>query len=308
MTTASGLRSERGLRARISPLSATVRLSFWILLAIYAGSRFLQVWRGHLSVVWVVVLHVVPPLLFAILHGAIAYRVRGILVFLGCCLVIGNLMENVGVQIGFPFGRYYFTDLMGPKIFAVPILLGLAYIGMAYVSWGVGQLMLGCTGRRLSGAQLFTLPLLASFVMVAWDLSMDPVWSTIMHAWIWLDGGAYFGVPVSNFFGWFLTVSLILQAFALWTRSHVDEENSLPAAYWRFPVVFYLASAAGNLLLSIPRLGAATVADPAGVRWRIGSITGTSALVSVLVMGAFALAACLQPADRNGEEYIRTGK
>src|SRR5258708_40162222 len=109
MTTASGMLSERGVRTRISPLSATVRLSFWILLAIYAGSRFLQVWRGHLSMVWVVVLHVVPPLLFAILHGAIAYRVRGILVFLGCCLVIGNLIENVGVQIGFPFGRYYFT-------------------------------------------------------------------------------------------------------------------------------------------------------------------------------------------------------
>jgi putative membrane protein len=45
--------------------------------------------------------------------------------------------------------------------------------------------------------------------MVAWDLSMDPVWSTVMHSWIWLQGGAYFGVPVSNFLGWYLTVYVI---------------------------------------------------------------------------------------------------
>jgi len=40
--------------------------------------------------------------------------------------------------------------------------------------------------------------------MTAWDLSMDPVWAEIYHAWVWRDGEAYYGVPISNFFGWLL--------------------------------------------------------------------------------------------------------
>jgi len=42
-------------------------------------------------------------------------------------------LSNLGVRTGFPFGHYSFTNLMGPKLFAVPILLGLAYVGMAYM-------------------------------------------------------------------------------------------------------------------------------------------------------------------------------
>lgn len=88
------------------------------------------------------------------------------------------------ILAGFPFGHYYFTDLMGPKIFNVPILLGFAYVGMGYLSWTLGCIILGIKQRPVFGWQLVRLPMTASFVMVAWDLSMDPVRSTIQHGWI----------------------------------------------------------------------------------------------------------------------------
>jgi uncharacterized membrane protein len=47
--------------------------------------------------------------------------------------------------------------------------------------------------------------------MVAWDLASDPVWATIVRAWVWRDGGVYFGVPLSNFFGWYLNVYILYQ-------------------------------------------------------------------------------------------------
>jgi hypothetical protein len=67
------------------------------------------------------------------------------------CVVVGNLSENLGVATGFPFGRYYFVELMGPKLFHVPVLLGLAYIGMAYVSWTLARLIAGilCAGAGI---------------------------------------------------------------------------------------------------------------------------------------------------------------
>jgi hypothetical protein len=54
-------------------------------------------------------------------------------------------------------------------------------------------------------------------------------------------------------------------------------------------VIFYAISAAGNLLLLIPRSGPSVVSDPSGVQWSVRSITAASALVSILTMGTFAL-------------------
>ena len=94
----------------------------------------------------IVVLHVLPPALFALLHGAIRYGIRGILAFVAVCLVVGNVSENLGIRTGFPFGHYYFTDLIGPSLLHVPILLGLAYVGMGYLCWTLGGLIVGEPG------------------------------------------------------------------------------------------------------------------------------------------------------------------
>ena len=85
-------------------------------------------------------------------------------------------MENLGVATGFPFGPYVFTGAMGPRIFAVPVLLGLAYIGMAWASWQIASAILGpvCVAAPLRRS--FTVPVTAAFAMTAWDSpAEDPV-------------------------------------------------------------------------------------------------------------------------------------
>jgi putative membrane protein len=52
--------------------------------------------------------------------------------------------------------------------------------------------------------------------MVLWDLAMDPASSTIQKLWIWEKGGGFFGVPLSNYVGWFLTVYVFMQLFAFY--------------------------------------------------------------------------------------------
>jgi uncharacterized membrane protein len=268
-----------------------VSLTLFGLLVLYAASRFLQVFPGNIPMLAIVALHVCCPAIFALIHGALRYGARGILIFLLLCLLMGNLFESLSVLTGFPYGHYYFTEVMGPKLFVVPVLLGLAYLGMGYLSWTLAGLILAETCRPLVGSRVVTLPLVASFVMVAWDLSMDPIWSTCVGAWIWLDGGAYFGVPVSNFFGWYLTVYLSYQLFALSRRGRLSNDNPLPRGYWHLAVLFYGISAAGNLLLLIPQTSTSLVSDPAGVQWRVNDITTACALNSVFTMGAFALMA-----------------
>src|SRR5580700_3725266 len=164
------------------------RVLLFALVLIYGAARVGQAFPDRIPMVAIVALHVLPALVFALVHGAVRYGVRGILIFTGLCLAIGNLTENLSILTGFPFGHYHFTDVMGPKIFQVPILLGLAYIGMGYCSWTVARVILGDAGQPLAGSRLVTRPLVAAFIMVAWDFSQDPVWANFVHGWQWHDG------------------------------------------------------------------------------------------------------------------------
>jgi len=284
-----------------SHLQRHVNIILWALIAVYAYSRVIQVFPARASMLTVVALHVLPPVLFALIHGAMLYRTRGILLFVAICLVVGNLFENLGVRTGFPYGHYYFTSLMGPKISVVPVFLGLAYVGMAYLSWCLANILLTNFRSCLAGARVVTVPLLAAVIMVAWDLAMDPIWSTVVHAWIWQRGGPYFGVPVSNFFGWYFVVYIIYQLFALYLRNRPVISQPLPPNYWHLPIVFYAASAAGNLVLAIPQHGISVVTDPTGVQWKVSSIVAACAVVSICLMGSFALLAWLRLAQSNAK-------
>jgi uncharacterized membrane protein len=272
---------------------------FWLccLIVVYAASRVLQVFPFRVPLLAIVALHVLPPIVFAWIHGAIRYGIRAILAFFAICIVVGNVVEKIGVLTGFPFGHYHFTAVMGPKIFQIPVFLGLAYLGMGYLSWTTADAILGSITAQLGKSRLFTLPLVAAFVMVAWDLASDPVWATIVRAWVWRDGGVYFGVPLSNFFGWYLNVYIVFQLFAFYLSRRARRVTPLAHNYWRLPILFYGVSAAGNLLLLIPWPGLTTVSDPSGRQWQVSSIVGACVLVSVFVMGAFAVTAWVRVAD-----------
>ncbi len=264
-------------------------------LVVYAIARLLEIVPSAIPRTAIVALDVLSAMAFALVHGARVYRLRGILTFSLICLLVGNVIENAGVVTGFPFGRYYFVQLMGPKLFHVPILLGLAYIGMAYVSFALARTILGAATRPISGSLMITVPLLACIVMTAWDLAQDPVWSTVLHGWVWRDGGAWFGVPISNYLGWCGTNFVISVFFALYLRqSRITGPESLPG----WPLLFYGLCAVANILQVLPTPRPDVVADPTGRLWRIADITRASALVSIFVMGAFVGLAWLRLARR----------
>jgi putative membrane protein len=265
-------------------------ISLAVLLAVYLFTRILQILPFSTPSTSIVALEVLSTLAFAFVHGAQHYRVRGILVFALISLAIGNALENLSIVTGFPFGHYDFLPLMGPQFLHVPVLLGLAYIGMAYVSWTLARIILGATRPIPTGEQIITLPLLASVIMTAWDFAQDPVWSTLLHAWRWRDGGRWFGVPLTNYAGWLLTVFLIYLVFALYLlRSSVSRVPSHP--HWRTAILLYALCAVGNVLQLFRPQPLEIVTDPGGAQWHTAAILRASALVSIFVMGSFALVA-----------------
>jgi putative membrane protein len=142
----------------------------------------------------------------------------------------------------------------------------------------------------------FAVPFIASFMMVAWDLGMDPTSSTIRHAWIWQQGGGYFGVPLTNYLGWFFTVYLFFQGFALSLRlrkaSREGEEPTFTRAYDAQAIVMY--AVIGLVIVANYLVGSTNTAvtDAVGVVWQTRSIAEAEATVTIYTMlFAAALAA-----------------
>jgi putative membrane protein len=229
--------------------------------------------------------------LFGLLHGASTYGWRGILFFLVVCLGVSNAFENLSIMTGFPFGWYHYSNAIGPKLFLVPLLIGPAYFGMGYLSWTLARTILSDEDTRLAGLLWFVTPVIASFIMVSWDLTIDPMMSTINGSWVWHNGGSYFGVPVSNFLGWYLTVYVFFQCSALFARRRFATYTKIPG-YWATPLFAYtsiiMAPILGLLLGSEP---ATVLADPVGHPWQVQDIRSVAALVCLFTALPFWLLA-----------------
>jgi len=272
--------------------------ALWGTLLLYVLSRVCQLYTDSLPTLLVVILHVIPPALFAIVHGSALYGWKGMSMFAVFCLGFGTLAESLSLRTGFPFGRYHFTDVMGPKVFQLPLLLALAYLGIGYVAWVLALLIVGYDGKPIRGARVLALPVLAALVMTAWDLSMDPTWSGLDHAWIWEQGGEFFGVPVTNFLGWFVTAYLYYQAFALYCRTGPVHFPTARQSFWLPAILVNAVCALGNPLILKQPMAPTIVTDAAGKQWATADLLGSCVLVSLLVMFPFALVAWLRVLER----------
>jgi uncharacterized membrane protein len=228
---------------------------------------------------------------FALVHGVRRYGWRHFLVFFMLTFVISWSYETSSILTGFPFGHYVYTDKLGPKLWLVPLLIMPAYFSMGYIAWTLGHVLLDRFDDRLAGAEVVLVPMLASFVMVMWDLVIDPASSTITGAWIWRDGGGYFGVPLVNFLGWYLCVFTIYPVFALYLQRSVDgtratsrrATNLGERSTWALPALMY---GAVTLTRLIQPLGddSVQVTSHDGHIWWTGDIHTATALVALFTM------------------------
>lgn len=282
----------RPLGGRSVPL---LEMVFWIFLAIYLALVIGFAWNPTpLAQVLAAI-----GILAACAHAALCYGWKDALALVAICVAITFAMENIGVATGWPFGHYHFEvgpDL--PHVGAIPIIVGPLWFGMGYFSWMVaGTLLGGATqARRSRRIELIALPIVAAFVMTQWDVVMDPPESTISKAWIWHDGGAHFGVPLSNYLGWLLTSWLFYQAFALYLnrRRYVSEQSAKQGCALRLvAILLYLAS---GLTHVTPWLigQSGEVVDAAGHVWRISDLRETAVVTMLFTMFLTSMLAALR--------------
>ena len=219
--------------------------------------------------------------------------------FLAICLVVTFSIENLGVLTGLPFGHYHFVVGAGlPHIGAIPVIVGFLYFGIGYPSWIVAGVLLDRAGLQPDNRfRLIALPLVASFVMVQWDVVMDPSSSTLGGAWVWHNGGGYFGVPMTNYLGWYLTVWIFFQAFAYWQFAQRNKQAfqavDRRSLFWLIPIFMYLGAGLCQVL-PLFTTEDAIIVDAGGRHWRAYDLRETTVIVMSATMLATSVLALLR--------------
>lgn len=178
-----------------------------------------------------------------------------VFVFLGCYLVIAIVnfglrttvlftvltyavawaCEWSSVHNGYPFGLYHYIQATRGReiwIAGVPFMDSISFTFLAFASYTVAMLVSAPLYRRgwdlrlldtwrLRGARRVWL--LAALFMVMVDMLADPL-SVRGDQWFlgkifWYDPpGPYFGVPISNYLGWFLVAGAAVAFFQVIDR------------------------------------------------------------------------------------------
>lgn len=198
---------------------------------------------GILSSLWV---HL--AFTFVLLHSSLTLGNKKTALFISLALFFGFFSEFLGVHYGFVFGHYYYN--ITPFFFgAVPLMTPISWAIIIYMCYGVTNFILQCAGGdkpnlRGNWIHLFIMIIVLSSVDGLCAMNLDMIIDPIavlpsVAAWVWIGGGPYFDVPISNFIGWFMVTFVATFIFrfyeSLSTKTKIQEDMNLftylPALY-----------------------------------------------------------------------------
>lgn len=193
---------------------------------------------------------------------------------LGAIYLLSLGSELAGTTVGLPFGPYEYTAGLGAKWLGhVPALIPISWFFMALPSYAIAAR--GAPGR----AGVVRRVLLGSLILLSWDLALDPAMSLVTQYWVWGTDGPYYGMPLLNLLGWYVTGLALMLALVL-----------LRADAWisRLPTPWLVGFYGANLLL------------PLGMCVAAGLWGATAATITALA-GCWLLA---RPADERSTTAV----
>lgn len=197
--------------------------------------------------------------LFSLSHAWYSIGGRLTAAFFSISAAVSWALEQGGVVTGLVYGGYHYTDYLGAKLGDVPVLIPLAWFMMIYPSYVIANLAVErrAVGTPPGAAALARLAAASAAVMTMWDLVVDPILSgPDVRAWVWESRGQYFGVPVQNFFGWFVTTFIVYALFrAIEQRAGEAEAAEIDRWAAALPVAAYGLMLLGDLASGVTPAG-----------------------------------------------------
>jgi putative membrane protein len=183
---------------------------------------------------------------FALLHAGQREGWWRALRLVALVFIVSLLFESIGVVTGWVYGPYHYTNKLGPLFFGlVPFLIPVAWFMMSYPSFVISDWLVPSGWKRWQ--RLLSVAAIGGLMMTAWDLTMDPV-MVAGGNWVWDTQGVYFGIPLQNFWGWWLT---IFTTFALYLWLFSKGAKPADARFDRLALESYLVTGLGIVIASL---------------------------------------------------------
>ncbi len=187
-------------------------------------------------------------------HALYCLGWRRALTFFGLCTALSWVGEVVSVATGL-VGAYRYTQVLGPQLAGVPVVIPLTWFMMAYPAFVLTNLVARgrVAERRASLPAAAWLALVSAGVLTCWDLSMDPYMVRVVGAWKWLDGGPWFGVPLANYVSWaVLSFAIFLLYRIIERRLPLRPLGRVSRWHAALPVGVYALFCLGDLFVGDP--------------------------------------------------------
>ena len=194
--------------------------------------------------------------------------------------VLGGAVHALGVSASLPFGPFTYTRSAGLQMFNVlPWTIPLLWVVVILNSRGVARLMMR-PWRKMRAYGFWVIGLTA-VLCVLFDLGLEPFATLVRHFWLWdqtrlsLD---WYGTPITNFVGWFVT-SLLILAFA--SPSLVNKQPSRKSWPNYHPLMVWVLL---NLLFVASFIHNQNPESPGAIARQLWMAAGFSAIAIVTVI------------------------
>jgi len=169
-----------------------------------------------------------------LIHSSLSLGKKKTAIFFIIAILFGLVSELLSVKYGY-LGRYYYNPQLEPFFFGlVPVMAVISWATIIYLSYTLSNLILKAGTKKLDIKRskvhclvlMIILSSISGFLAVNLDMILDPI-VVANHGWFWVDGGAYFGIPISNFVGWFFVTFAATFIFRLYGFIKPKKDGSL---------------------------------------------------------------------------------
>lgn len=142
-------------------------------------------------------------------------------IFAAAAFWIGFGAELIGIHTGYLFGDYVYGPTLGPKLWDVPIIIGVNWFILAYLT--------GSVFRKIPND--YYAAFLGALAMTALDYIIEPV-AVALDFWYW----KFDVIPVENYLGWF-GVSFVVHL--IFRKANFEKFNPIALLLLLTLIVFF---------------------------------------------------------------------
>ncbi len=138
-------------------------------------------------------------------------------------ILAGFAVEFIGIHWHWPFGNYEYHDTLGPKLWGVPLIIGINWLLLTYT---IGVVMQQTRLKSIAARVI-----IGAFLLVLLDMVVEPA-AIKLDYWQWANNK----IPLSNFVSWFIVSVLML---CLFEAFKFKKQNLVPLVFLLTEFLFF---------------------------------------------------------------------